>query len=199
MRKLLFILVIFPVAVLITGCFGQSRYQLPTGLSATYRSSLASIALPQGWLWVNQHTQVGSIGQQTHLAVFIPPNNRQPIARMLTVNVIPTTLQTFRSFRDEDRLLQLKTLEAIGTQEAIQYKLGLLERIVFETAAESLIINLGFTDAVVQKDGIARINILIENHENITQEQVIYILTILEHIAGDPIDKENVFIQVIAP
>ena len=47
----------------------------PTGLAATYGQTLADIALPDGWTWVNPDAAVGSAGVNTHKANYTESEN----------------------------------------------------------------------------------------------------------------------------
>jgi hypothetical protein len=67
------------------------HYELPTDLTATYGDALESVMLPEGWAWETDTGVVGSVGQQTHKAVFIPfdPDNYNIIEGIeLTVTVL---------------------------------------------------------------------------------------------------------------
>ena len=44
----------------------------PTGLTATYGDTLADVALPDGWAWVDDTTSVGDAGTKTFKANFTP-------------------------------------------------------------------------------------------------------------------------------
>ena len=48
------------------------EYILPTGLTATYGDTLASIELPEGWTWMDETTSVGNAGTKTFKAIYTP-------------------------------------------------------------------------------------------------------------------------------
>lgn len=49
-------------------------YTAPTGLSATYGDTLASVDLPEGWTWADNTLSVGDAGSKSFNAVFTPDN-----------------------------------------------------------------------------------------------------------------------------
>ncbi|MDR0517020.1 MAG: T9SS type A sorting domain-containing protein [Fibromonadaceae bacterium] len=44
----------------------------PTGITATVGQTLASVALPAGWSWIDATASVGAVGTQTHKAKYTP-------------------------------------------------------------------------------------------------------------------------------
>ncbi|MBQ9511062.1 MAG: hypothetical protein IJR55_05170 [Clostridia bacterium] len=50
-------------------------YTVPTGLTATYGDTLANIALPSGWTWVNATETVDKIGTNTFKAKYTPTDS----------------------------------------------------------------------------------------------------------------------------
>ena len=65
----------FPRPVLTSG-FTISKanptYTAPTGVTATYGDTLADVALPDGWAWVDDTTSVGDAGTKTFKANYTP-------------------------------------------------------------------------------------------------------------------------------
>ena len=47
-------------------------YTVPTGLTATYRQTLANVTLPTGWAWVDSTQSVGNVGTNSFKANFTP-------------------------------------------------------------------------------------------------------------------------------
>lgn len=66
-------------------------YSTPTGLTATYGQTLASINLPTGWTWENTNTSVGDVGSNSFPAVFTPgdTSNYSTVEVNLIVAVAP--------------------------------------------------------------------------------------------------------------
>ena len=69
-------------------------YTAPEGLTATYGDTLGSVALPEGWAWVDPaDTPVGNAGPNDFSAAFTPadPENYAVVTETLTVNVARAT------------------------------------------------------------------------------------------------------------
>lgn len=64
-------------------------YTVPTGLTATYGSTLADVALPTGWDWDVPNTSVGDVGENPFSAAFTPDDakNYNTVTENLTVTV----------------------------------------------------------------------------------------------------------------
>jgi hypothetical protein len=60
------------INVAVTVSKADPIYELPTNLTATYGQTLADVTLSGGWSWMNTTALVGSIGTQTHKAIFTP-------------------------------------------------------------------------------------------------------------------------------
>ncbi|MCL2569845.1 MAG: SpoIIIAH-like family protein [Firmicutes bacterium] len=114
--------------------------------------------------------------------------------------------QIFRQTRTAERTSQLAILENIALStsgyseqarlNAETQKLELLQAIAFETAAENLILALGFQDAIVSKNG-GNINVLVRTPENLTPVQVTQIRLALNSVANRTIDIDNIFVSPI--
>jgi len=62
-------------------------YELPTGLTATYGETLADVALPEGFTWVDSAASVGNAGTQTHSAIYNKGENYNTVEVTVTVEV----------------------------------------------------------------------------------------------------------------
>ena len=60
------------VDVTVTVNKAEPEYTLPTGLTATYGDTLASVKLPEGWAWANSSQSVGTVGTRTFKANYTP-------------------------------------------------------------------------------------------------------------------------------
>jgi hypothetical protein len=83
-----------PVAGTVTVNIAKATVDAPTGLTAITGSTLASVALPAGWAWVNEAEAVGAVGSRGFLANFTPAdavnfNARTNVSITVTVNPHP--------------------------------------------------------------------------------------------------------------
>ena len=62
-------------------------YELPTGLTATYGDTLADVALPEGFSWVDATASVGNAGTNSFAASYNAGENYNPVKVTLTVEV----------------------------------------------------------------------------------------------------------------
>ena len=63
----------FSFEIPLTYTFGSiPDYTLPAGLTATFGQTLADVALPAGWSWMDETLSVGAVGTQIHKAKFTP-------------------------------------------------------------------------------------------------------------------------------
>ena len=63
-------------------------YEIPTGLEATYGSTLSSVILPSNWSWKNPTSNVGEIGERQHKAIYVPTDsNYLVVEETLTITV----------------------------------------------------------------------------------------------------------------
>ncbi|MCD8048574.1 MAG: S-layer homology domain-containing protein [Clostridia bacterium] len=69
-------------------------YDLPTGLTATYGDTLASVELPDGWTWVDDTQSVGDAGTHEFAAVYTPDDtdNYETVTAEISVTVSSTAL-----------------------------------------------------------------------------------------------------------
>ena len=69
-------------------------YTVPTGLTATYGSSLSSVTLPEGWQWDDGTQLVGNVGENSFSATFTPEDaiNYKTASENLSVNVTKKAL-----------------------------------------------------------------------------------------------------------
>ena len=63
-------------------------YELPTGLTATYGDTLADVALPESFTWVDSTASVGNAGTQTHTAIYNAGENYNTVE--VTVSILVT-------------------------------------------------------------------------------------------------------------
>lgn len=61
--------------------------EVPQDLTAVYGSTLASVALPETYVWEKPVAPVGNVGLRTHTAVHTPPDGREPELVGLQVEV----------------------------------------------------------------------------------------------------------------
>ena len=82
-------------AVTFTWIVGKAEpnYTAPTGLSAMYGDTLASVTLSDGWTWDDDSQSVGNAGERTFSATFTPDDtaNYQTVGLELTVMVAKAT------------------------------------------------------------------------------------------------------------
>lgn len=62
--------------------------EIPQDLTAVYGSTLASVSLPEGYIWTSPGTPVGNVGTRTHSAQWTPSDGREPVAVGLQVEVM---------------------------------------------------------------------------------------------------------------
>ncbi|MCD8049107.1 MAG: S-layer homology domain-containing protein [Clostridia bacterium] len=69
-------------------------YELPTGLTATYGDTLASVELPDGWAWTDDTQSVGDVGTNTFTAIYTPDDteNYNTVTAEITVTISAITL-----------------------------------------------------------------------------------------------------------
>ena len=69
-------------------------YTVPTGLTATYGDTLASVTLPTGWAWADNSASVGNAGSNSFPATFTPTDtaNYSSVSLNLTVTVGKATV-----------------------------------------------------------------------------------------------------------
>ena len=60
------------VGISFTIAKANPTYTAPTGVTATYGDTLADVARPDGWAWVDDTTSVGDVGTKTFKANFTP-------------------------------------------------------------------------------------------------------------------------------
>jgi len=60
------------VGITFTVAKANPTYEAPKGIYAAYGDTLADVALPEGWAWVNDTTSVGDVGKKTFKANFTP-------------------------------------------------------------------------------------------------------------------------------
>jgi len=118
-------------------------------------------------------------------------------------NVETNLFNMFRTTRADERtrdILVYENLVATSTNAATKASaeaklLEIRENVAFETSAEGLILVDGFRDVIVNRTN-GFVNVLIKAGENISRQQAIKIMTILQSIQPD-LDIDNVYISIM--
>ncbi|MCR5793276.1 MAG: DUF6273 domain-containing protein, partial [Lachnospiraceae bacterium] len=67
----------------------SADYRIPTGLNVTYGKTLAAVTLPSGWVWDDNSTSVGNVGERYFSATYTKNSNYYPITKDVLVNIVP--------------------------------------------------------------------------------------------------------------
>lgn len=68
----------------------ESGYTQPEGLTAVYGATLASVVLPNGYVWKDASQSVGSVGANTFIAVYTPEDTEHFLTEEVQVTVTVT-------------------------------------------------------------------------------------------------------------
>ena len=121
-----------------------------------------------------------------------------------SAGMVETNLFTmFRTTRADERtrdILVYENLIATSTNAATVASaeaklLEIRENVAFETSAEGLILAESYDDVIVNRTN-GFVNVLIKAGENITRQQAIKIMSILQSIQAD-LDIDNVYISIM--
>ena len=81
-----------PESVLVTINKAMPTYEIPTGLTASYGETLSTIAMPEGWTWMNETTSMEELGVATFLARYTPIDTENyNVVENIEVEVTVTT------------------------------------------------------------------------------------------------------------